>query len=106
MRLRDVKHWGCVSVQCDFSSLASNCWGLLTGICEVELDRPDAKNSIGRDMLQGLRRAFEDVDKDDMAKVLLICSSVPRVFCAGADLKVQCCLVVLFAVLISVLSIY
>ncbi|KAK6115451.1 hypothetical protein DH2020_007720 [Rehmannia glutinosa] len=37
----------------------------------------------------GLQYSFETVNKDHSAKVLMICSSVPKVFCAGADLKVS-----------------
>ncbi|KAF5195078.1 Enoyl-coa hydratase [Thalictrum thalictroides] len=58
-----------------------------SGIVQVKLDRPGAKNAIGKDMLGGLRRYLEDINVDSSTKVLLICSSVPRVFCAGADLK-------------------
>ncbi|KAL7154635.1 hypothetical protein ABFS83_03G014500 [Erythranthe nasuta] len=38
-------------------------------------------------MLRGLQHTFEAVYKDHTAKVLMINSLVPRVFCAGADLK-------------------
>ncbi|XP_065857276.1 probable enoyl-CoA hydratase 2, mitochondrial isoform X2 [Euphorbia lathyris] len=38
-------------------------------------------------MLRGLRQTFESISSDDSAKVVMICSSVPKVFCAGADLK-------------------
>ncbi|KAK9120927.1 hypothetical protein Syun_018544 [Stephania yunnanensis] len=58
-----------------------------TGIIEVKLDRPAVKNAIGRDMLKGLQHALEVVTADSTANVLVISSSVPRVFCAGADLK-------------------
>ncbi|GMJ06092.1 hypothetical protein like AT4G16800 [Hibiscus trionum] len=58
-----------------------------SGIVEVNLDRPEAKNAIGNDMLRGLRRAFEDIGQDSSARVVMISSSVPKVFCAGADLK-------------------
>ncbi|GLT35083.1 hypothetical protein SLA2020_095640 [Shorea laevis] len=58
-----------------------------SGIVEVNLDRPVAKNAIGSDMLRGLQHTFEAIDKDSSAKVVMICSSVPKVFCAGADLK-------------------
>ncbi|KAL0352351.1 UNVERIFIED_CONTAM: putative enoyl-CoA hydratase 2, mitochondrial [Sesamum calycinum] len=58
-----------------------------SGILEVNLERPATKNAIGKDMLRGLQYAFEAVNKDSAAKVLMICSSVPKVFCAGADLK-------------------
>ncbi|XP_051139864.1 probable enoyl-CoA hydratase 2, mitochondrial isoform X1 [Andrographis paniculata] len=57
------------------------------GISEVKLERPETKNAIGNDMLRGLQHAFEAVNMDHTSKVLLISSSVPKVFCAGADLK-------------------
>ncbi|KAK6783051.1 hypothetical protein RDI58_020847 [Solanum bulbocastanum] len=58
-----------------------------SGILEVKLDRPEARNAIGKDMLRGLQQAFEAVSNERSANVLMICSSVPKVFCAGADLK-------------------
>ncbi|XP_058104302.1 probable enoyl-CoA hydratase 2, mitochondrial isoform X2 [Magnolia sinica] len=61
-----------------------------SGIVEVKLDRPEAKNAIGKDMLRGLQNAFESLSRDSSANVLMISSSVPRVFCAGADLKALC----------------
>ncbi|KAA8522183.1 hypothetical protein F0562_012856 [Nyssa sinensis] len=57
------------------------------GIIEVNLDRPGGKNSIGKDMLRGLQHSFESINRDPSANILMICSSVPRIFCAGADLK-------------------
>ncbi|XP_022965120.1 probable enoyl-CoA hydratase 2, mitochondrial isoform X3 [Cucurbita maxima] len=61
-----------------------------SGIVEVHLARPEVKNAIGKDMLRGLRYAFESIDSDPSANVMMICSSVPKVFCAGADLKGLC----------------
>ncbi|KAL1547047.1 methylglutaconyl-CoA hydratase [Salvia divinorum] len=58
-----------------------------SGIWEVNLERPSSKNAIGRDMLRGLQHTLESVNRDQTAKVLMISSSVPKVFCAGADLK-------------------
>ncbi|KAJ1378435.1 Enoyl-CoA hydratase/isomerase [Sesbania bispinosa] len=58
-----------------------------SGIIEVRLDRPEAKNAIGKDMLRGLSHAFELINQNSYANVAMICSSVPGVFCAGADLK-------------------
>ncbi|XP_040989875.1 probable enoyl-CoA hydratase 2, mitochondrial [Juglans microcarpa x Juglans regia] len=58
-----------------------------SGIVEVRLERPGAKNAIGKDMLRGLQETFEAIERDPSANVVMICSSVPRVFCAGADLK-------------------
>lgn len=61
-----------------------------TGIVEISLDRPQAKNAIGKEMLRGLSHAFELINQKSYANVAMISSSVPGVFCAGADLKVNC----------------
>lgn len=58
-----------------------------SGIVELKLERAKAKNAIGRDMLSGLKHYLEVINVDSSANVLLITSSVPNVFCAGADLK-------------------
>ncbi|KAI3804380.1 hypothetical protein L1987_25874 [Smallanthus sonchifolius] len=57
------------------------------GIIQINMDRPEAKNALGKDMLRGLLNSFEAISTDPTANVLMICSSVSRVFCAGADLK-------------------
>lgn len=62
---------------------------LITGIVEVTLDRPERKNAIGRDFLRGFQESLEALSKDSSANVVLIRSLVPKVFCAGADLKVS-----------------
>ncbi|CAM0944989.1 unnamed protein product [Alopecurus aequalis] len=58
-----------------------------SGIVELRLERPEARNAIGKEMLKGLRSAMEKVEADPTANVLLVASSVAKVFCAGADLK-------------------
>nr|CAN67293.1 hypothetical protein VITISV_040599 [Vitis vinifera] len=60
---------------------------IFPGIVEVHLDRPEAKNAIGKEMLRGLQNIFEAINRDASANVVMLSSSVPRVFCAGADLK-------------------
>lgn len=60
----------------------------MTGIIEVNLDRPVAKNAINKEMLKSLQNAFESIHQDRSARVVMIRSLVPGVFCAGADLKV------------------
>lgn len=47
------------------------------------------KNAIGKDLLRGFKNALEEISTDSSAHVMLIRSSVPKVFCAGADLKVK-----------------
>ncbi|KAJ0945551.1 putative methylglutaconyl-CoA hydratase [Helianthus annuus] len=58
-----------------------------SGIVQINMERPEAKNALGKDMLRGLLNSFEAISTDPAANVLMICSSVSRVFCAGADLK-------------------
>ncbi|KAF3448272.1 hypothetical protein FNV43_RR08985 [Rhamnella rubrinervis] len=58
-----------------------------SGILEVSLDRPEAKNAIGKEMLRGLQHTLEAISRDSFANVMLLRSPVPRVFCSGADLK-------------------
>ncbi|GAU24543.1 hypothetical protein TSUD_156560, partial [Trifolium subterraneum] len=58
-----------------------------SGIVEVRLDRPEAKNAIGKEMLHGLSRVFQLINQNSDVNVAMIRSSVPGVFCAGADLK-------------------
>ncbi|KAK7330814.1 hypothetical protein VNO77_25017 [Canavalia gladiata] len=64
-----------------------NLTGADSGIVEVSLDRPNAKNAIGKDMLRGLSHVLELINQNSYANVAMIRSSVPGVFCAGADLK-------------------
>ncbi|KAK7386269.1 hypothetical protein VNO78_26386 [Psophocarpus tetragonolobus] len=58
-----------------------------SGIVEISLDRPEARNAIGKEMLRGLSHVFELINKKSYTNVAMISSSVPGVFCAGADLK-------------------
>ncbi|XP_010440097.1 PREDICTED: probable enoyl-CoA hydratase 2, mitochondrial [Camelina sativa] len=58
-----------------------------SGIIEVNLDRPVAKNAINNEMLKSLQNTFESIHQDSSARVVMIKSLVPGVFCAGADLK-------------------
>jgi len=58
-----------------------------SGIIEVTLDRPGAMNAIGNDTLKYLQRILETLNEDSSARVVILCSSLPKVFCAGADLK-------------------
>lgn len=56
-------------------------------ICVVSLDRPKAKNSIS---LQLLEELFQVAHKDYLAqdtRALILTSTTPNIFCAGADLK-------------------
>ncbi|WP_243304502.1 enoyl-CoA hydratase-related protein [Geothrix oryzisoli] len=58
-----------------------------TGIVLLGLDRPAAKNALGRQLMAEFRQALADLRFDPAARVVVVHSLVPGVFCAGADLK-------------------
>lgn len=57
------------------------------GIVLLGLDRPAAKNALGRQLMAEFRQALADLRFDTAARVVVLHSLVPGVFCAGADLK-------------------
>jgi len=57
------------------------------GIVLLGLDRPAAKNALGRQLMAEFRQALADLRFDPAARVVVVHSLVPGVFCAGADLK-------------------
>ena len=57
------------------------------GITLVGLDRPEAKNALGRRLMTEFREALKTLAASDSARVVIVHSLVPGVFCAGADLK-------------------
>lgn len=58
-----------------------------TGIVVFGLNRPQAKNSFSRNLVYQLIDAVEAVKFDKGARVVIIKSTTPGIFCAGADLK-------------------
>ncbi|GAQ89612.1 enoyl-CoA hydratase [Klebsormidium nitens] len=61
--------------------------GDLKGVVAVSLQRPHAKNALGRTLLEQLEEAIESIQRDDQVRAVILHSNVPKVFCAGADLK-------------------
>jgi len=57
------------------------------GIVLLGLDRPAAKNALGRQLMAELRQVLVDLCFDSSVRVVVVHSLVPGVFCAGADLK-------------------
>lgn len=58
-----------------------------TGILMLGLERPEAKNALGRQLLQEIQEALAAADGGLPVQVVILHSLVPGVFCAGADLK-------------------
>ena len=55
-------------------------------IVTITLNRPEALNSINRQLRQELNEAMARFDRDDSARVAII-TGAGRAFCAGRDLK-------------------
>lgn len=57
------------------------------GIAHIILNRHEGKNSLCRALVTELNTAVRTVHDDSSVMVCLISSSVPKIYCAGADLK-------------------
>ncbi|CAC5422982.1 AUH [Mytilus coruscus] len=57
------------------------------GIAVISMNRPKAKNSLGKVFLSQFQGCMNNVKFEKNIRVLIIRSLVPGVFCAGADLK-------------------
>ncbi|MDP1832333.1 MAG: enoyl-CoA hydratase-related protein [Geothrix sp.] len=57
------------------------------GLVLLGLDRPAARNALGRQLMAEFRQALADLRSDTSARIVVLHSHVPGVFCAGADLK-------------------
>ncbi len=56
-------------------------------IALITINRPEAMNSLTREMLVGLDAAFEDFQNDPDLWVAILTAAGDRAFCAGMDLK-------------------
>ena len=61
--------------------------GKRAGIVVFGLNRPEAKNSFSKNLVGQLIDAVEAVKFDKGVRVVIIKSTSPGIFCAGADLK-------------------
>ena len=56
------------------------------GVIRLTLNRPQSFNALSEGMLGALQDAFDDVARDDHARVVVL-AAAGRAFCAGHDLK-------------------
>lgn len=54
-------------------------------IGRITLNRPDKRNALNPEMVDGLKQAFDRAAKDDQVKVIVL-NAMGEAFCAGADL--------------------
>ncbi|XP_015278772.1 PREDICTED: enoyl-CoA hydratase domain-containing protein 2, mitochondrial isoform X2 [Gekko japonicus] len=57
------------------------------GIAEIQMNRPHAKNALGKVFVDELYETLDILRYDENVRVVIIKSNVKGVFCAGADLK-------------------
>lgn len=57
------------------------------GIAVLGLNRPAASNAFNKSLVAQLNEAVSSIEEDSKLRVLIIRSLVPKVFCAGADLR-------------------
>jgi enoyl-CoA hydratase len=57
------------------------------GIAVITLNRPEARNALGKDIRAGLFAAWERFERDPALRVALLTGAGEKAFCAGGDLK-------------------
>jgi len=57
------------------------------GIALMTIDRPEARNSLGREVREGLFAGWERFENDPELRVAILTGSGEKAFCAGGDLK-------------------
>lgn len=57
------------------------------GWARLRLHRPEARNALNRELVDALLVALEDLGRQEDLRVVILDTSDPRAFCAGADLR-------------------
>lgn len=57
------------------------------GIVVLGLNRPEGKNSFSKSLVTQMSDALASVRENDQIRVLIMRSLIPKIFCAGADLR-------------------
>jgi len=57
------------------------------GIAILTLNRPDARNALGKEIRDGLFRAWDRFERDPALRVAILTGAGDKAFCAGGDLK-------------------
>lgn len=57
------------------------------GIAIITLNRPEARNALGKDIREGLFAAWDRFERDPALRVAVLTGAGEKAFCAGGDLK-------------------
>src|ERR1035441_5319445 len=52
----------------------------------ITLNRPEKRNAINRDIIDGVREGYQQAHADPGVRVIVLTSAGEKAFCAGADL--------------------
>jgi len=56
------------------------------GVARVTINRPDARNALSNDVMEGLLEAFGRAAADPLVRVIVLTGAGDKAFCAGGDL--------------------
>jgi enoyl-CoA hydratase/carnithine racemase len=57
------------------------------GIAVITLNRPEARNAVGKEIREGLFAAWDRFEREPALRVAILTGSGDKAFCAGGDLK-------------------
>jgi enoyl-CoA hydratase len=57
------------------------------GVAIITLNRPDARNALGKDIREGLFAAWDRFERDPALRIAILTGAGEKAFCAGGDLK-------------------
>jgi len=57
------------------------------GIAIITLNRPEARNALGKEIREGLFAAWDRFERDPVLRVAILTGAGDKAFCAGGDLK-------------------
>lgn len=57
------------------------------GVALVGLNRPAAKNAMSMNLMKCIEETIDALDENKAVRCVVLHSLVPKIFCAGADLK-------------------
>ncbi|XP_018788994.1 PREDICTED: methylglutaconyl-CoA hydratase, mitochondrial [Bactrocera latifrons] len=78
---------GFATAESDKEVLVERLAGERKGITVISLNRPQAKNSFSRSLVEAFEAVIEELEQDNGSRCVILRSSSPGIFCAGADLK-------------------
>jgi enoyl-CoA hydratase/carnithine racemase len=55
-------------------------------VARITINRPEARNALSPEVIEGLLVAFDDAARDDAVRVVVLTGAGDRAFCAGGDL--------------------